>query len=471
MRRALVVGVVLVVGIAGCPRSREIVLVPVGGTCSMDEECETAMCDGVRCTSGCTSSADCPAGWSCTGGACGCTAEPEECNSLDDDCDARVDEDTDAMCGPGMACAAGACVCTSPGAPPTDEADILFVVDNSNSMTEEQASLVAAMPLLVSALASGDVNGDGTVDFDPLRSLHVGVVSTDMGAGGLDTPTCQGGTFGSMYGDDGQLLDRSRQSGCMAGGWPRVFDFARGGDPSSFARAVSCVAATGLGGCGFEQQLEATLKALSPSVPQSWTAPGYVAPVFFNNTYGHADRANAGFVRPESVLAVLLVTDEEDCSWADPELVNQRSTIYDAILNLRCFNYPMAVLPVERYVGGSDGASGLLGLRPYASRLVFGAIVGFPADLELSSYATILADARMTERPDPREPTRLVPSCDSPTRGVAYPPRRILRVAEGLSDGGASTVAGSICAADYTATIARFVRAIGIAGAGPGCGG
>ncbi|HEV3485648.1 MAG TPA: hypothetical protein VG106_09590, partial [Vicinamibacterales bacterium] len=54
----------------------------------------------------------------------------------------------------------------------------------------------------------------------------------------------------------------------------------------------------GTGGCGFEQQLEAVLKALSPASPTAWTAAGYVAPTFFAGSTGHALGANAGFVRP-----------------------------------------------------------------------------------------------------------------------------------------------------------------------------
>ena len=50
---------------------------------------------------------------------------------------------------------------------------------------------------------------------------------------------------------------------------------------------------------GFEQQLEATLKAVTPST---------AATRFFGDTTGHADGANAGFRREGAVLAIVFHT-------------------------------------------------------------------------------------------------------------------------------------------------------------------
>src|SRR5690348_2498849 len=82
-----------------------------------------------------------------------------------------------------------------------ENVDLLFVVDNSGSMSEEQASLANQIPRLVNVLASGDADADGTPDFPAVPSLHVGVISTDMGTGGYRVPTCDEPNFG----DDGIL--------------------------------------------------------------------------------------------------------------------------------------------------------------------------------------------------------------------------------------------------------------------------
>src|SRR4051812_47734953 len=65
-----------------------------------------------------------------------------------------------------------------------DKVDLLFVIDNSGSMKEEQAKLAEQLPKLVRILASGDF-GDGRPKFTPVSSLHLGVVSTNMGALGV----------------------------------------------------------------------------------------------------------------------------------------------------------------------------------------------------------------------------------------------------------------------------------------------
>src|SRR5689334_22770944 len=68
-----------------------------------------------------------------------------------------------------------------PGAPLI--VDVLFVIDDSGSMSEEQAALAAQFPRMVRILATGDVDEDGTPDFQPVTDLHVGVVTTNLGTG------------------------------------------------------------------------------------------------------------------------------------------------------------------------------------------------------------------------------------------------------------------------------------------------
>lgn len=356
-----------------------------------------------------------------------------------------------------------------------DKVDLLFMVDNSNSMTEEQASLTAEFPTLVNILASGDFDQDGDdasdgedgdEDFDPVRDLNIGVVTSDMGTGGFTVPTCARSDFG----DDGILRTQGRTdiAGCMAT-YPSFLNFRpdSGGNPADFARDVACVATTGTGGCGFEQQLEATLKALSPSVPTTWTADGFAAPTFFRNTFGHADTNNDGFVRNDSVLAVILVSDEEDCSARDPELFNPSSATYGATdLNLRCFAHADAALhPVSRFVDG------LIQLRNRSGLLIFAPIVGIPVDLTpapgarpnydaLVSEDPAIRDDRMEERVDPSMPSRLQPSCNVPGRGVAFPPVRIVRVAQRLEALGAGVTVQSICQESFRGALVEVIRQI-----------
>jgi hypothetical protein len=359
---------------------------------------------------------------------------------------------------------AGPCV----PAPVTDDVDLLLMVDDSGGIGEEQASLVQALPHLARVLATGDRDpfsdgdGDGELDdvgddFEPVSSLRIGVVTSDMGAGGFGVPTCGAEP---NFGDDGVLRTEGQTaiSGCAAT-YPAFQELSSGADAARFAADVGCVAWAGTGGCGFDQPLEAALKALTPSTcADPWCS-------FVMGTRGHADGANAGFLRGDSVLAVVLVTDEEDCSPADPDLFNPESARYAGGLNLRCFLNPTAIHPVSRYVDG------FLATRANASRLVYGAIAGVPTNLTsaTSSYDEILAAPTMQERIDPTMTTRIAPSCNLAGRGLAFPPRRLVSVAQELERRGAHTFVGSICQAEFTPSIDALIDAIADAREEIGC--
>lgn len=354
-----------------------------------------------------------------------------------------------------------------------DAVDLLFMVDNSGSMSQEQVSLTDQFPRMINILASGDFDqdgdffGDGEIDdpdFEPVRSLHVGVITSDMGTGGFSVTTC----VRSDFGDDGilRIEGHTGTAGCMAA-YPSflAFEPESGASVAGFASDVACVARVGTGGCGFEQQLEATLKALSPSAPTEWTAAGYAAPTFFQNTFGHGDTNNEGFIRSDSVLAIILVTDEEDCSVRDPELFNPSGAFGATSPNLRCFAHPETLHGIARYVDG------LLQLRPNPGRLIYVPIVGIPVDLapapgespdwgRLVSSDPAVCDIRMHERIDPSNPERLIPSCDVSGRGLAFPPIRITRVAQQLQAAGAGVTVQSICQESFETALTEIITLV-----------
>ena len=338
---------------------------------------------------------------------------------------------------------------------PIENVDLLFMIDNSNSMAQEQNALSRELPNLVRALASGDIEGDGRQDFSPVRSLQVGVVTSDMGSGGFVVPTCSNARFG----DDGVLRTRGNTArpGCSMT-YPSFFEFnsADGGDVTRFADEVACVAAMGTNGCGFEQQLDSVLKAVTPS------SSGIR---FVEGSVGHADGQNGGFIRPSSLLAIILVTDEEDCSAANPGIFDPASTTFGGDLNLRCWTYGHPadgiLHPVERFVDG------LLATREDPGLLVVAAITGIPTATnpavgEAIDYTGILAHPDMTELVDPSMPSRLRPSCDrtdeAGDRALAFPPRRIVSMLEQLEGRGASSTVQTICQDSFSSAIEAVVR-------------
>jgi hypothetical protein len=356
--------------------------------------------------------------------------------------DGRVPADVPAPDTGEPVCDGGVIVGPAPDVP----LDLLFVVDSSGSMQEEQRSLIDELPRLVTVLASGDLDADGEEDFTPVRSLSLGVITTDLGGGPAMGAGCP------PFGDDG-LLQTGRTpppTGCDDSYPPFLF-WAPGTEItiSEIAHRLGCVADVGTRGCGIEQPLEAALKALTPSS----------SPIrFASMTRGHGDGANAGFRRPDALLAIILITDEDDCSIDDLELFDPSSTRFAA--EPRCFLHEAAALhPIARYL------EGFRRLEPDPDRLVFAAITGVPADLispgTAPDYDAILADPRMVKRVDPDDPLHLVPSCDDPLRGIAEPPRRIVQLARELGESG---TVQSICQPRFdgalTGIIARLSRAI-----------
>ena len=106
-----------------------------------------------------------------------------------------------------------------------DKVDLLFMIDNSGSMAQEQANFAEQLPKLVRILTTGDndKNGDGKISedetFTPARDLHIGVVTSDMGLSGSKielAPSCGGdrGRQGKGFGDAGLLVKSN--SGCSA---------------------------------------------------------------------------------------------------------------------------------------------------------------------------------------------------------------------------------------------------------------
>ncbi len=328
-----------------------------------------------------------------------------------------------------------------------DPVDVLFVIDNSQSMEEEQESLAAEMPRLVEALVRPpDIDGDGVPDWNPIANLHMGVVTTDLGAGGAPIGSCE-----RRRGDDAVLrnVGNPRDFSCLRR-FPRFLTYAGSADEEDrFVDDLACIIAVGDTGCGLEQPLEAALKALTPATS---------ALRFEGDTVGHGDGINAGFLRDGSFLAIVIVSDEDDCSTHDTELFQPESERYPEHPNLRCYLYEdEALYPIDRFL---DGIAALR--RGPLDRLALAVIAGVPVDLvsdEDPLYTRILDDPRMVYTVDPDDDTSLVPSCDVPDRGVANPPRRLVRAARALAP---NATVQSICQADLRPATGALVRLIGL---------
>ena len=257
--------------------------------------------------------------------------------------------------------------------------DLLLVMDNSASMRASQDYVNERLSIVL-----GDL-----IERHGVRDVRVGVVTSDLGTPGANVPQCRAPDTG----DDGLLNPRVRGPASALTTLPMApapvfcerlpalpYIALRSSDDAMLRYwATSCHGTVGTSGCGLEQPLEAARRALVE----------------------HGRGANAGFLRSEATLAILVVSDEEDGSVRDcrrhdgvgpcddaTDVFQAASTRWASPdLNLRFYDYDPGsaqdpTWPIERYVDPARPTRGLLGLKPgHPERVVFGAITGVPVAL------------------------------------------------------------------------------------------
>src|SRR6187431_719200 len=126
-----------------------------------------------------------------------------------------------------------------------DKIDLLFMIDNSGSMADKQEILKEAVPVLLSRLVSpmcvdatgkptgvnalpngGCPNDRGEPEFNPIGDIHIGIVSSSLGAhggeqcseakGALLHPDDRAHLIGSMRPDDFSLGKTWASTGFLA---------------------------------------------------------------------------------------------------------------------------------------------------------------------------------------------------------------------------------------------------------------
>jgi hypothetical protein len=227
--------------------------------------------------------------------------------------------------------------------------DLLFVIDNSRSMADKQAILALAVPDLVMALVNPpcvEPNGalapeqpKGSLDpcplagtwrsAEPILDMHIGIISSSLGGHGSDacpdqTSTCPAGPNYSNN-DKGHLLSREDPCGAAAVptwqgkgflAWDPTQNLAPPGemDGNNVTSALrNMVVGVGQVGCGYEAQLESWYRFLVDSEPYETitVVGGHATPQGLDQTL-LAQRAD--FLRPGSLLAIIMLSDENDCS-------------------------------------------------------------------------------------------------------------------------------------------------------------
>ena len=384
---------------------------------------------------------------------------------------------------------------------PYRDVDILFVIDNSGSMGEEQATLAANFEAFIDVLER---------DID--ANYRIGVTTTDMGhprcggtgpeAGALVMSSCRSRLQQFVWDPgDGEVVDRRAEaceSLCPAEladlrttpsvtqrdeqerprPWlERLDGLSNLPEGVDTAQAFACLGPQGIDGCGYEAPLESMIKAIQRSQVD--------------------DENQAGFLREEALLGIVFVTDEVDCSmqgagaeafdpsgaralWSDPQLAYPTSAVcWNA--GVSCQSDPdgttqcvsanigvdgnpttpdQAVLhPLSRYVDFLEDLRARKQDAREQSNVRVAVLTGVPAGFpnEAISYG-FGVDAQF------ETDYGVAPGCSS-EHGEAVPPVRLKEVAEAFPGLEGDPLLFSICEENYRpaleAIAADFARSLG----------
>jgi hypothetical protein len=197
-----------------------------------------------------------------------------------------------------------------------EKVDILFVIDNSGSMADEQVKLVNNFPVFAQEIQT---------TLSEVNDYHVGVTSTDnyglaLFSPGInsDSPECR--LLGSLI--------TSTNSGDCA-------PYVEGGrymtEQDDLQSKFSCAGNLGDTGSGLEQVAGAMTAAISPAL----NSPG---------------ACNEGFIRDDALLVVVLISDEND----DIESMGDPADWYSLVSSFK-FNEPDNVVVLSLIWDDSNG--------------------------------------------------------------------------------------------------------------------
>jgi len=375
------------------------------------------------------------------------------------------------------------------------DVDVLFVIDNSGSMGEEQELLATSFSSFIAVLEREDVQAN----------YRIGITTTDNGNPWCSGTTPEGGAlrFSSCLGRLSEFVfpgfdpPADERSACTNvcpeewasidttpttteyenDPWPRPWiESIEGGTnlPAGLTvvQALQCISPQGINGCGFESHLESMYKALKRAMD--------------------ADEASYGFLRQNAILAVIVLTDEVDCShrnehqiifmpdgnrvfWSDPDAAYPTSAVcWNA--GVSCMGGPgtyddcyfqdkdedgnstseaNAVLhPISRYVGLLQDFENQKKMRNPGQEVLVSIIGGVPEGY-VDGQDLVYQDST-----DPafQDDYGIGPGCQS-SKTMAVPPVRIREFAEQFMVGGERNLL-SVCASDYSTALRTIAERI-----------
>jgi hypothetical protein len=252
---------------------------------------------------------------------------------------------------------------------PATKVDLLFMIDNSASMGDKQALLAQTVPDLLNRLlapncldannnpipgVTADANGNctqGVREFAPVHDMHIGIVTSSLGGRGGDqcpaNATNQANPALNAHNDDrGELVNRAGFNETAVPDAAKPDNFlawfpsvpANLPEPKPPVPPIQSPATLGSDfqqmiagvhehGCGFEAQNEAWYRFLvQPDPFDSITVQKNHASL--SGVDATILKQRADFLRPDSLVAVIVVTDENE-EVADPLAIGAQGWAFE----------------------------------------------------------------------------------------------------------------------------------------------
>jgi hypothetical protein len=263
-----------------------------------------------------------------------------------------------------------------------DKVDLLFMIDNSASMGDKQTLLSLAVPIMINRLVNPNCVDNNTgmavgpsnnlpcpkgqkLEFPAVHDMHLGIITSSLGGRGGDqcpdsATNPANPNIPAHTNDNGELINRggvqgqpttenpmpdetspdnflayfpgcSNGTGACMGGLnngktiPNNAITMAGNLVNDFQTAMLGVHEHG---CGFEAQNEAWYRFLVQPDPFASINPGPNGTRTLSGIDGTIIKQRADFLRPDSLLAVIVVTDENEEA-ADPLAIGGQGWAFD----------------------------------------------------------------------------------------------------------------------------------------------
>ena len=205
---------------------------------------------------------------------------------------------------------------------PVRKLDLIFMIDNSSSMADKQNNLRQNFPSFMQKLLA--IKG-GAPD------MHIAVISSNVGAGPTEPDqACRvGGDRGRFQVRPECGIDTSKTGYFLTVDSNGLTNFEDKGGLAKLPELFQCMAFLCDKCCGYEHQLLSLYFALD----------------------GKTNRENAGFLRDDAYLGVVMLSDEDDCSgepgadfFASP-ITGQSGSVRCSLKGHTCNGQPVPAMP------------------------------------------------------------------------------------------------------------------------------